>query len=112
MTYETKWRKTIAWLRRNFPTKVPVRVRRWGISHCGHTDGEYDLKECDHLLIVVRKGMCPRCQIDTLLHEWAHALTWFGAAAEYEDHSPEWGAAYANIVRLFQEWDYGKADMH
>jgi hypothetical protein len=107
MTDDHKWRKTVAWLKRNFPAKVPVHVRRCALSVCGHTFGWTDTKSCAQLTIKVRKGMCPRCQIDTLLHEWAHALTWFGADAEYEDHGPEWGVAYARIYRLFCEWNYG-----
>jgi predicted SprT family Zn-dependent metalloprotease len=46
-------------------------------------------------------------RIDSILHEWAHVLTWFGAG-HYEEHPDEWGLCYAKIYRAFMDWDFGR----
>lgn len=45
----------------------------------------------------------PAASLDTLAHEWAHALTW--DCAEVEDHGPLWGVAYARCYRIVYEVD-------
>lgn len=35
---------------------------------------------------------------DTILHEWAHALTWYDV--RLDDHDAVWGAAYAQAYRV------------
>jgi hypothetical protein len=44
--------------------------------------------------------------MDALLHEWAHALTWFGN--DNDEHGPEWGLTYARLYRSFLTWNYGE----
>lgn len=59
-------------------------------------------------MVLVHRNQCFNLRIDTLIHEWAHILTWFGAEMYNEDHSAEWGIAYAKIYRTFLEWNWGK----
>lgn len=101
MTNLQKWLRTIAWLRREFPAQRKVYVRSMKMT-------DYDgyvvhIKNCFFVLINRNKPLATK--LDTLLHEWAHALTWFGAD-QREHHSDEWGLWYAKIYRAFHEWDF------
>jgi hypothetical protein len=103
LTTGQKWLRTIAWLRRNFPSHYNTTIRSVPTGKC-HGYTEYD-KCCFRIKIERRQSFYLR--IDTLIHEWAHVLTWFGAET-HEDHSSEWGLAYAKIYRTFVEWNYGR----
>lgn len=108
LTTEQKWLRTICWLRRNFPPPKPTYVRSLcmkGQGLCGETEFFRG-----YFYINVNKAHTYRLKIDTLLHEYAHVLTWFGAESDIEDHGAEWGITYAKLYRTFLEWDYGVAD--
>jgi hypothetical protein len=102
LTTKQKWLRTIAWMRRNFPARYPVYVRSRQLK----AEHGYTIFADEFLLCINNKQSFP-LRIDTLIHEWAHALTWFGAET-HEDHSAEWGLAYAKIYRLFVEWNFGR----
>lgn len=96
MTSRQKWLRTIAWLRREFPAQYKVRVRSVKMeSYDGDTSWEIA-----YFHIRINRNKPLSTKLDTLLHEWAHCLTWFGADQE-EDHSDEWGLWYAKIYRAF-----------
>ena len=66
-------------------------------------------------LIKIKKGQCYEVKMDALVHEWAHAMTWFGAEAsclgynpQANEHGAEWGIAYAKLYSGFEEWNYGR----
>lgn len=105
MTITQKWRILLAWLHRNFSLANACHVRTIKISDklCGSTDRD---KKGFH--IKIRQQQCFTLRVDTLIHEWAHALTWFGAETHNEDHSAEWGIQYAKIYRTFLEWNWGR----
>lgn len=98
-------RKFLKKLRKDFPAKLPVRVRQQFIplddptGRCyGHTS-----KGDKSFLIVLHSTMSDALGFEMLLHEWAHAVTWAGKV----DHSPRWAAKYAAIRRWYQcenEW--------
>ncbi len=100
LTNETKWRKVLNWLRREFPLRK-VRVRRMDIQH----QGECDLLN-SRFEIIIQKKQCFNLRLDALLHEWAHALTWHGN--DSDDHGSEWGLAYARLYRAYLVWGYGQ----
>ena len=105
MTNLQKWLRTIAWLRQEFPAQRKVYIRSMKMK-------EYDgyvvhVKNCFFISINRNKSLATK--LDTLLHEWAHTLTWFGADQK-EHHSDEWGLWYAKIYRAFHEWDFGKKE--
>lgn len=103
LTTAQKWLRTIAWLRRNFPAGHVIYVQSKSLKK---DQGETELKGiCFYIRIHRKQSFLSR--IDSLLHEWAHCLTWFGAETD-EDHSAEWGIAYAKIYRTFIEWNYGR----
>lgn len=105
LTTKQKWIKTIAWLRRNFPVEYSVSVKSIILKkECGYT--EFGAEGGFSVNINRKQSLALR--IDTLIHEWAHVLSWFSAEALLEDHSGEWGLAYAKIYRTFVEWNYGE----
>lgn len=81
-------------LREAFPLSGPVLVRQhpMGEEHglCWRTDsGVYKIR--------LRAADPLHIQIDTLLHEWAHAVAFEGDGRW--DHTPYWGQAYARLCR-------------
>ena len=109
LTNQQKWFRTLKFLRREFPLAYPVRVRTRCIKDCGDTtfiDGRGAVGGLFSIRVNGRKPFDSR--IDTILHEWAHAMTWFGADANIEDHGPEWGVAYAKVYKAHTGWDYGR----
>lgn len=107
LTKEQKWLWTIRWLRRNFPPTLPTYVKSAQMEDCGDTIFSEDAED---FRIRVRSNHSLNLKVDTLLHEWAHVLTWFGAEFETEEHSAEWGVMYAKLYRTFIEWDFGRAE--
>jgi len=104
LTNEYKWRRTIEWLRIQAPASSTVYVRRCTLTElCGN---------CSYngirFFIRINKKDPFRVQLDTLIHEWAHAISWFTPGVE--DHSGEWGLAYARIYSAFIRWNYGRGD--
>ena len=98
-----KWIKTIAWLRRNVPADSPVCIKSIKIKEHGYTK-----PEIGYYQIKINRRKSFDLRIDTLLHEWAHCMTWMGTEADIEDHGAEWGIAYAKLYRTFLEWNYGR----
>ncbi len=104
MTNNQKWLRTLRWLRHEFPPQRKSVVRSVKIDRttcgfiCLHRDGFF---------IYVNKSLPNFVKLDTVIHEWAHALTWFGADQE-EDHSDEWGLTYAKIYRAWIAWDFSR----
>ncbi len=104
LTTAQKWRKTLAWLHRNFPARSPIYIKSKPIKELNG----YIQPETGYFQIVIARNQSFNLRIDSLIHEWAHALTWFGAETDIEDHSNEWGMAYARILRTFYEWNFGR----
>lgn len=105
MNTTTKWRRMLRWLRDAHPARHPVRVERRPRTQrkkelCGYCEFR------DKFYIFVDRRQVWALQIDTLLHEWAHALTWHGN--DDDDHGPEWGLAYAKLYRAFLTWNFGE----
>ncbi len=103
LTTSKKWLRTIAWLRRNFPAQHIICVRSKPMKKYQGTTRYSGKRFC----IEINRKQCFLLRIDTLIHEWAHALTWFGAETHIDDHSSEWGLAYARIYRAYIAWNFG-----
>jgi len=108
MTTDTKWRKLVNWLKREFPSNHPAQVcrRRRATKKkplCGYCD--FIRKEKKYYVYVDRSQVWA-LQCDTMIHEWAHVLTWHGN--DEDDHGEEWALAYAKIYRAFLVWNYGR----
>ena len=107
LTNKQAWLRTICWLRREFPAEEKIQVRTLRLKElCGDADLGYE-GEFYGFLIRINKKKNFETRVDTLLHEWAHCLAWFGAGQD-KIHGPEFGIANARIYDKFLEWDFGK----
>lgn len=81
--------EAVDWLRLHFPMNVVVERKVLGGMGCAKCiNGNFYIEiQCTMPLVF---------QIETLLHEWAHILTWSTG------HSDNWGRAYAQIYRAFE----------
>jgi len=112
MNVETKWRRLLPWLRKNFPARYPVRIRRVATGELSNDDGDCDLfdwqnkRNAIEFRIRINRNRSWSLVRDAVLHEWAHALSWFTPGRE--PHSAEWGVAYAELYRTFWQWNFGR----
>ena len=81
-----------------------VVVRRRAIKRPEIGLCDFSSKKSQFLIQIERKLGVDRA-IETLVHEWAHAMVWFSPAAEEVegDHHSEWGVAYARCYRAVFE---------
>jgi hypothetical protein len=99
MTKMQKWLRFLRWLRKEFPTQKPAIVRSVNMED----DADVDLVGGKFVIYInKRKPYSTMC--DSVMHEWAHALVWFGAGREVE-HSDEWGLWYAKIYQAWDRWE-------
>lgn len=95
-----KYYQAVRKLRKECPVIHPIKVRRTAISKPLYGDCGFR-KEDGGFYIRILKSLDEITAIETLIHEWAHAMTWFSVAAiaEEGDHNSEWGVAYARCYR-------------
>ena len=89
------FKEMINWLRGAFP--VPNVVVKCGKIK---THGSVTLIE-GTFFVWINDDIC--CISESLLHEWAHILTW--NTGEYSD---EWGIAFAQLRRAFDMYTFGR----
>lgn len=92
-------------LRKSFPApdESKVRVRQTDLTDHGLTERS----ESGTFYITLRKQDRRSIVIDTLLHEWAHVLTWKGDGfRQHVHHSEAWGREYARLTR----WANGEGE--
>tara|TARA_B100000287_G_scaffold274241_1_gene258265 strand:+ start:874 stop:1305 length:432 start_codon:yes stop_codon:yes gene_type:complete len=81
------------------PVKLIIRDLAYDDGMCGWAgDGRKGF------VISINKSLCYNCKIDTLIHEYAHAITM--AQNTYdpkEDHDKSWGEQFAVTYRCFLE---------
>lgn len=85
-------------LKQSNPT-ISVSVRRCRVpkGNCGDC-----LRKSDHFLIRIDPSQPLQVQLDSLVHEFAHAIAYL----EWEntwDHGPEFGVAYADCYRIYEK---------
>lgn len=89
-----KVRRVLQRLREGCPAPMPVAVRvvnRPKSSHWGYAG-----KRKGSFSIELHRA-CDAVQVDTLIHEWAHCLSW---GADAIDHGDEFGKAWARAYRV------------
>lgn len=100
-TYEynkAEFDKIIAVLSEKVPLNAPVEVV------IGPIEGPFlglTTWEGDHYLIRIEVRQAPNALLDTLDHEWAHAMVWM--ACREDTHDAMWGIAYARVYRAILE---------
>lgn len=82
-------------LREWHPVEYPVWVRRCRLK--GYYGATQWLGDRYRFVITICNEMSESDQVHTLVHEWAHVLTWDESE---EDHDAIWGEAHA---RLYQD---------
>ena len=85
------------------PTDMPIRVRRRKLS--GEVRGLCTKrKKCYE--ISIEADMPEDQQIETLIHEVAHALSWPFEHGRERTHGPQWGVAYAAIYHALVDLEH------
>lgn len=94
-------------MRDRVPPLIPVRFYLRDIESTGmlgFTEMRLDADGMwDHFNVVVDKNLDWQAMWQTIIHEWAHALSWSEGHATVCDHDPEWGLAYARIYQEVME---------
>ncbi len=114
----TRSRTMLAWLRRDFPlarlSSVQCRVGDIRLPGSGKSVLASCMLRNGEFLIQIKKGQGYELIMDALIHEWAHAMTWFGSESPWcgdnphaNEHGAEWGIAYAKLYSGFEEWNFG-----
>lgn len=90
------YKELVKFLKKDFPQKYPVSVRRVKMSN--EYDGDCQLKK-GKFLIRINKSLSEHVAIDTILHEYAHCIAWKKCTVDC--HCSEWGKAYSRLYRAF-----------
>lgn len=64
-----------------------------------------DSKGKRYFLITLNPGFDEHSTRDTLIHEWAHALSWHYGGPKEDDHGAHFGVAYARCYRILTYHD-------
>lgn len=109
LSVDQKFRLILRLLRADFPAEFPVKVRRQTSEQIKRkifgwcslvNDGKPKVER--YFLITVNKSCSWSQQFDTIIHEWAHALTW-DEVEQGKDHSDLFARAYGKLYRAYIE---------
>lgn len=105
---KNNWFKLLYWLRHNCPyhNKISVKCKA-KLSGDDKDDAGVCIQfDDDSIVIEINKNQSFDSKIDTLLHEWAHALSF--DSKDIDEHGNEWGKQYARIYRKYLKWNWGR----
>lgn len=93
------YRKILNILKSRFP-EYHVNVRRVKLPEtlCGDCCLINGKKKRKEFLIRINNELSEELAIDTLVHEWAHILSW---DAPGDEHGGAWGFAYSKVYRIY-----------
>jgi len=102
LTTNQRWERTKRWLRRHysipFPVSVKLAPKLVDQAECIFSDDRFIIRICRERSFELR--------IDSLLHEWAHCMTWFGL--DNKDHGEVWSIVYGRLYDAHCNWNYGR----
>lgn len=114
LTVDQKFRLILRLLHKEFIAEYPIRVRRRSAEYM--VGSVYTMKNAPYgycsmananskdreryFLIELRKDVSWDQMFHTILHEWAHALTW---ERESKDHGDLFARALGNLYRAYVE---------
>ena len=111
ITAEEKFRLVLKLLRLHCPAPRPIRLRRKPSTDAQlqklHFDGYTHLVNSDkpksnqYFLIVINKNLDWGNQLEMIMHEWAHAMSWDSPYKKL--HNKDWADAYRKIYQLLIE---------
>ena len=104
-TRRGRLRQVERWLNEKFPPSRPTYVRvkefKRGRLENGYIWGETSRVK-GKVYIYIHSKTPWMYAIDTLLHDWAHAVVWPLAAVEYKiGHTTEWAVTYGRIYEAY-----------
>ena len=111
---EERLKQIHCWLKASYPTPYPTRLKLIRGKMRRSDQGWVTLSGRFLVVRIDIKYPLYSC-IDTLLHEYAHAMAWGHASLDpyVAIHSDEWGLAYAKSYRNFNDeggdresWEY------
>ena len=88
-------------LKKKLPPAYPVTIKYVDIGDFGVAE----LKK-KRFILYINPMQCEDLAIETLLHEWAHLISWAVGNNWYkwgEYHGPEWGIAFSRIYQVLYE---------
>ena len=100
-TNRARYQQVLNWLQERFPVKYKVRLR---IEDLGRSEQGHAVRSGRNGFILRIHRTLPRwLALDTLLHEYAHVMTWPEAMPTkgHTIHSDEWALAFARVYRLY-----------
>lgn len=106
--------RTLTFLKKDFPLLYPVEIKplegpnpkgaKFIYGMCTLVTGP---RKKPKFVIMIADGLAEDMGIYTLLHEWAHALSWVSTPKKGSDHGAEWGVAYSRIESAYSGEKYG-----
>lgn len=109
------WRYYIRQLKEFFPVGVPVKVETRPMKGCcGSCDSIVKLGRLVSIIILIDNNKPWVIRVETLIHEWAHAMEWPSAGWDNtlkRVHNETWGVWYSKIYQHLNDrcWeDMGK----
>lgn len=96
--------KLARYLRKQVPATLPIYLRVKNLppkcKYCG-----YCTCNGTKFTIIIGKAGSYQVAIDTLLHEWAHAISW--NLDQGDTHGSYWGVALSNVYLAFLKYQTG-----
>lgn len=110
LTVDKQFRLLLSLLRKNNAPEHPVRVRRIDMIASGkdanrglcHLANQHKPRSERYFIITIRKNDPWSTQIDSIIHEWAHTLTWY-QTIEGKDHPDTFARKYGVLYRAYIE---------
>jgi hypothetical protein len=103
--YGKRFDKVLRQLRRECPISLPIKVVTKDLTEeklCGCCVAYIDNKgKIEKFIIEIDRNMPVHTAIDTLLHEWAHAMDKEANGIPLEPHRNSWGECYARTWRVY-----------
>jgi hypothetical protein len=110
LTNEQQFRLLLRVLRGDFAPEYPVKIKRvhkdiigpdapYGLAYLVNEDKPKDKR---YFIIWINRGHIWKVQLDTILHEWAHCLTWHQCPYG-KDHGDIFARKYGVLYRAIIE---------
>ena len=101
---EDRLKQIYRWLVAGYPTPYPTRLKLTRGTRRRSDLGCVTLERRKLVVCIDIKYPLHVC-IDTILHEYAHAISWKHVSMDpyMFDHSDEWGLAMAKVYRAFND---------
>jgi hypothetical protein len=97
------WRYKIRQLRKHFPSVVPIEIKSVPLKGVqADCAGVVKLGRLVKIIIRIDSKARWAAKVDSLMHEWAHAMEWEAYSLEdspKKDHGETWGVWYAKIYQ-------------